>query len=49
MSKAGKEITIKKLETLEPLNSTNIWDGIAKGLEVMKSGVSDNDNRKAFS
>lgn len=38
MDEEGKEKSIKKLEHLEPLNSTNIWDGIAKGLNVMKEG-----------
>lgn len=38
MDAAGKDMSIKKLEQLEPLNSTNIWDGIATGLNVMKKG-----------
>lgn len=36
MTAEGKKDALKKLSDLTPLNSTNIWDGIYQGLEMIR-------------
>lgn len=38
MNAEGKALAVEKLDDLCPLNSTNLWDGVVKGLDVMKTG-----------
>lgn len=38
MNEEGKAQAIEKLDALRPLNCTNLWDGVVKGLDVMKNG-----------
>eukprot|EP00301_Raphidiophrys_heterophryoidea_P027570 c9716_g1_i1.p1 GENE.c9716_g1_i1~~c9716_g1_i1.p1 ORF type:complete len:720 (+),score=170.48 c9716_g1_i1:77-2161(+) len=40
MDDDGKRFATKKLEELKPLRTTNIWDGLKKGLEVL-NGATD--------
>jgi len=44
MDDAGKTQAEAALEALRPLNSTNIWDGLYKGLEVLRNGDSDKNS-----
>jgi hypothetical protein len=38
MNEAGKKKAEAALEALRPTNTTNIWDGLYKGLEVLRAG-----------
>lgn len=49
MTAEGKKKAIELLDNLVPLNTTNIWDGLYKGLEVMREGQEKEQNRVAFS
>jgi len=44
MTDAGKKKAEKALEALQPLNSTNIWDGLYQGLEVLRQGAPDKNS-----
>jgi len=44
MTDAGKKKAEKALEALQPLNSTNIWDGLYQGLEVLRNGALDKNS-----
>ena len=37
MDDAGKKLSEEKLKTLKPLASTNLWDGLHKGMEVLRN------------
>jgi len=44
MTDAGKKKAEKALDALQPLNSTNIWDGLHEGLEVLRNGAPDKNS-----
>lgn len=47
MNESGRNSAITALEKLEPLESTNIWNGIELGLESLRK-CSDANNRRKF-
>lgn len=49
MTTEGKKEALKLLRDLTPLNSTNIWDGLYRGLEVIREGQLANEIRNSFS
>eukprot|EP00494_Astrolonche_serrata_P006186 UN06203 len=49
MTKNGKSTAEKVLDKLEPLNSTNLWGGLLKGLEVVANGNKKNKNNEFLS
>ena len=48
MDKAGKEFALKKIDELEPLNSTNLWGGLETGLDVMREESRKEANSSVF-
>jgi len=38
MNEDGKKTSSEKLKTLRPTNSTNLWDGLHSGMEVLRKG-----------
>jgi len=47
MNDANRKVAEKKLDALCPLNSTNIWDGLLKGLEVAKKQFTNHPDKVA--
>ena len=48
MDDAGKKQAEDALEALQPLYSTNIWDGLFKGMEVLRNGGAAGKNSAVF-
>ena len=49
MDPRGQEEAIRKLESLQPTASTNLWAGLMTGLEVLKEGQKGNDKDSQIS